>query len=364
VGGDTGERYGPVCYTRSGVNGNVIMTVHVNLYVSGPALKGNYMVSAQLIDHATGTRFLTDVVAATVGTLTNGLTHKTDNLLTADLTAANFIIPSVIAKENYSLDFFVSSSGGLSFAKAGESQTIVYVINGGLPAAWTYNGQKDMSTTPAQNDADTHPLLSVLDIASRACSGLNLAAAAGGNYTPIIEAIWAEFVNNRAAGVMDGHGNHMIYWGPIVEASAAANLDKTTGLIANKAGDCGGWAALLVDCFRAEGINAYVYGITPIPTAYPPPNPRDTFDGFVVSSSKGQGNDSARTGFTNHAVVELVNNGSGGVYDPSYGTYFSSAQAWMDASESSFQWTKPGGGFDNSPHQAKKADSTFSIQNF
>jgi hypothetical protein len=50
--------------------------------------------------------------------------------------------------------------------------------------------------------------------------------------------------------------------------------------------------------------------------------PGDTFDGFEVPQNlPAQGNVTPRFDFTNHAVVELVNN-HGPVYDPSYGAYY------------------------------------------
>jgi hypothetical protein len=360
-GGDTGERNGPICYTRSGANGNVIMTVHANLYVNGPVLKGSYMVKAQLVVPDGGGFFYTNAVVATAGTLTNGLTLQTDNVLTADLTAADFILPSTIAKEDYRLNFLVSADGGTTWAKGGNSSTICYVINGALPTAWTYNNEPDDTTH--QNDPDTHPLWSVLDISCRACDGKNLAAAAGGNYSPIINAIWQEFVDNQSAGVLDAHGDHMHYWATTT-TNTKTNAQYTTGLIANQDGTCGGWAGLLVDCLRAQGVTgATVYGINPTPGSQTPPDAQHpTLQGFRITNASAQGGTPAKIDFTNHAVVELSPHGP--VYDPSYGLYFGSELEWMDAAAPTFVFdTLIGGdGKLGSGHVNGVADCTFTAQ--
>jgi hypothetical protein len=91
----------------------------------------------------------------------------------------------------------------------------------------------------------------------------------------------------------------------------------------------------------------------------------DTFAGFVVQSTKGQGNAKAPIQFKDHAVAELSTTPTS-VYDPSYGKWYPSEQAWRDASEEQFYSTFAGTNMidpdSSEPHTSGKNDSTFRVQ--
>jgi hypothetical protein len=142
---------------------------------------------------------------------------------------------------------------------------------------------------------------------------------------------------SRSSIICESAGNHMTYWHQKTLDSATAapgspnyipNLDFASGLIKNDDGSCGSWAGLLMDVLRAQGVNAYEFRITPTNGA--------KYAGFLVKSKAGQGGALADS-FANHAVVELTPNGGDTVYDPSYGTWFPSEQAWMDGSVEAMQ---------------------------
>jgi hypothetical protein len=346
-----GEIDGPICYTRSsGVNGFVTMTVKADIWAAGANANGSYRVQATI----KGTNlqgqpegvFTFNPVAATVGTLNNTLTHQQDAIITANLTGSDFHIPSVIRDVDYTITYTVSVNGG-PWQAAGQAKTKCYVINGNLPAYWTYN-KAGNSTLPNALDTDHNPLWTVLDIASRAADGMQ--PGANGDLTSIIQAIWRQFIDisggaqNLTNGVADAHGRHMHYWQNETLVKTAKDSGADTFLIANSDGSCGAWASLLVDCLRVEGINAYLYGIFPVGGQQGSrPIVGETIWGFQVSATKGQGGVPSINAFDNHAVVELTNDGTTGIYDPSYGNYYPSAQAWRNDVLYKWVWQTPSG---------------------
>jgi hypothetical protein len=180
------------------------------------------------------------------------------------------------------------------------------------PTTWSY--------TPV--DAITAPLETVLEIGCRAANGQNTPA------TNTIEKIWAVFVNERPTGVVDAHGNRLLYWGGGQNDpnQNRPGWGRVTDLLAVSDGPCGAWARLLVEVLRTQGVPAYVFGIKPDPAVV------GNVDGFIVNSSDGQGVGGSATAFNDHAIVELTNTGGNAVLDPSYGKWFASELDWEKGS--------------------------------
>jgi fibronectin type 3 domain-containing protein len=367
AGNIPGEINGPICYTRSGPDGFVTMTVKADIYAPGANANGNYEVKATI----QGTNlqgnpegpFSFNPVAATIGTLNNKIMNRQDTIITANLTGSNFHIPPTIRDLSYTITYSVSVNGG-PWQSAGQAKTKCYVINASLPAYWTYN-KAGNSTLPGKIDNDHNPLWTVLDIACRTTDGLSASQGQTAGWSQIITAIWNEFQNNVNAGVTDRLSHPMKYWGIPKAVDANPDAGTDTSLIANADGSCGAWASLLVDCLRAEGATAYVYDIlpntipnnpAPPPGVNNPPNAGDKFFGFQTNAP-GQGNTTVENQFPDHAVVELGTTSGLGVYDPSYGKIYPNETVWRNEAIAKWVWDLPNGQTDGTSSRTKNNDN-------
>jgi hypothetical protein len=151
---------------------------------------------------------------------------------------------------------------------------------------------------------------SVVDVACRNAVGQTVESN-------IVAGIWSAFAG---LSVMKSDGTGPLrYWGPF--AADPANSDicfSTADLLKYADGKCGAWQEFMWDTLSLHGISSGRHVVTPPPFA--------AF--FIYASLAGQGGTPLVRGFINHAV-----NSYGGIlYDPSYGTSYTSKLSWEDAS--------------------------------
>jgi len=147
----------------------------------------------------------------------------------------------------------------------------------------------------------------VLDVACRNAVGQTLESN-------IVASIWSDFADLEVRR-WDGSGP-MRYWGP---KAFEQPFMFTADLVREADGRCGAWLQFFKDVLGAHGVPSAIHLIRPP-------------DGFKVlliyESLPGQGGTPLRRDFWNHTV-----NSYGGIlYDPSYGTNYTSKLAWEDAS--------------------------------
>jgi len=312
-----GQRQYPVCYTRSGTaDGNVTMTVAAQLNVTG-FVGGNYEV-----------RGTWDGQQATANATLNG------GVLSATLTETK-PMTNVIDKATTDIKWETSSDGGKTWIAAGETKDVTYVVNG------KPTGDQLLET--------------VLNTGCVAAKGQK-------TYNAIVNSIWTGF---QARTITRVDGTPMDYYGPVASKDPTPLPDSdftTAGLIQYADGRCEAWTHFLIDVWGAQGVAAEYWGITPNANAYPAPAVGYTLAGFQVTTKVAQGGTASTDLFQNHAVVKLANGSS--VYDPSYGRYFPSEQAWRDGMEENFVYNPSGGGAGSSEYIAHVSgknikDSTF-----
>jgi hypothetical protein len=291
----------PICYTRSGVNTNVVdMTIDAQLHVTGLS-GGHYEIEAHFTSPS-------DITVSTKASLSNGVLSGEVN------------VPgeSNIGVYNTTVVWYISEDGGKTWIKAagsGSTTNKTYVTGG--------------------NPAGSQLLDTVLNTGCRAAAGQT-------TYNGIVNSIWDTFHTRR---ILEADGNSLMhFWGATSTNNNNAASDFTTaGLVSQADGHCQAWASFLVDVWGAQGILASAWSIRPN-DAYSARYEallRSKVEGFTVKTGVSQGGTTiAGTGgaggyFDGHAVVRLGKGGSGGtyIYDPSYGEGYATEQTWRDASE-------------------------------
>jgi hypothetical protein len=289
AGAITPTRDYPICYTRSGVNDKTDeMTIAASFDTAG-FVGGNDEIQAEF--------FSPDQSVVTARA------SETDGVLSGEIVAP---IAAVVGDYLTRIVWRVSNDGGKTWIDAGTTSNKTYVTNG--------------------NPAGNQLLETVLN------TGCSFAAGQTA-YVGIVNSIWAGFA---ARTITRADGQPMYYWGQVASAEPDNQDDYTAaGLIAQADGRCGAWANFFVDVLGAQGIGASVWGITPNGSAYAANVAAwQSIAGFDTVVEPGQNNSNPRQSFANHAVVKLL--GASSVYDPSYGRWFITEQAWRDGSELDF----------------------------
>ena len=307
----------PVCYTRSGVNDKTDrMTIDADFDIDGSAPTNGEHWEIRATD------LLQGVSSVTAPAELNG-----DGFV-----SGRIVIPIGSNVDTYAmvLDWMVSNNGGKTWVSAGATHNRVYVAGG--------------------NPTGSQLLETVLNTGCSAAAGQN-------TYNAVVNSIWATFQTKHITEI---DGRLMHYWGQYASIEPPpVNSDdfSTSGLIQQADGRCDSWAHFLEDVWGAQGVSSHVWGIYPV-GANPPGGSNFRLIGFDVKTKTAQGGEASRTDFADHAVVRL----SGGIsiYDPSYGAYFSSEQAWRDGSEETLDWKDIiGGQIDSIDHLLNQPDSVF-----
>lgn len=263
----------PVCYTR-----NTPMTVQPQFVVMPSSFTGPVLVEG----------------------ISSGPQLPVTNTLTPTLTSTNNFTNCVNYFNPLTIKWQVSLDG-TNWNNVGTNSNKVYVTLNDPTCATLFH--------------------TVVDVACRNAVGQTVESS-------VVTGIWSGFVS-RSVLKWDGTGP-MQYWGTNAAAHANATdgsqLDSTAKLVQYADGQCGAWASFLGDVFSAHNIGSKQIGIT-LTNTYPPTciNPA----GFeVYTNLPGQGRIPLVSDFYNHQIVKY----GGTYYDPSYGAFYSSQQAWEDAS--------------------------------
>jgi hypothetical protein len=298
----------PICYTRSGTTndsgGNAYLTATVTMNVTGfPGASPEVKASINGVDTAPVDPAL----------------NTDDTQLTATVTSSS-VLPNTIARTNETISWFVSNDGGMTWISAGPATVNrAYIVNGislsgpqVIEAVLNVGCVNASGMTPSTGDVVSH----VWDYSFQ--------KPGGGGFPKV----------NRASD-----NKTMRYWGPISSGIGTPGdpfFNATATLIKDADGRCGAWARFFIDVLGAQGIQAYLFAINPDPQHKDYSEHMDFPEkvpiGLIVNTTVAQGGNASSDWFQNHAVVELTSAGGGAVYDPSYGNWFPSQQAWRNYS--------------------------------
>lgn len=276
-----GDHKYPICYTR---NTKVKATVKIVAEPAAAFAQGkisgstSYGISFSLADAAVnGNEF----------TVTN-------------IESASALPNTVKYYESFEIDWHLSPDG-VNYCYAGTSKNQAYVTLG----------------NPVEGITMFHTVVHI------GCVKANGMTVDSKHYTfEIISKIFEEF-EDRIVKRVDG--TQLTYW---VGNDPPAT---TAGLLHDGDGRCGAWMRFFDDCLRAQGISG-TQRLKITTKDLPNHNPPLFGVGFLVKNMPGQGNNTPRRSFADHALLKYFEDGMvyEHYYDPSYGKRYTSLLEWED----------------------------------
>ena len=290
----------PVCYTR----GRSVRITPVFDVLMSPSATETLTIRARLVIGSNALEWQGTVSCAPGATTVSP----------GELVSSGPLPNEVACVDPASIEFFAAAPGE-AFSSAGASNNVLYVVLGdpaGTPAYWT-----------------------LLDVSCRAAAGATSAAQ-------VIARSFLPFTSRTLTRLRDRQG--LTYWNP--DTTTCTN---TRELLASTdgSGQCGSWAELLIDMYKAHGIAGQekVLIVRTLPDwqasrigflvknwdfvgagSRPAPFTHEMFSECRnLPGIPGQRNPEPPPGFFNHFIVRA----SGSFYDPSYGAGgIASAPVW------------------------------------